>query len=145
MTTNQERAATLARALQAGLAGDRATVEATCTEDVRVWAPALTAGSRAELLEALDRRDAAFSEIELDVTPLDVGGDFACVEWTVRMTHTGPLALGGGNTLDASGERVTVHGATVAEFAGDRIYALRQYWDEFVVLEQLGVLSAGDV
>ena len=145
MTTNYERAATLTRALQAGLAADRAAVEAACTEDVRVWAPALTAASRAELLDALDQRDAAFSDVELDVTPLDVGGDFACVEWTVRMTHSRPLALGGGNTLDATGERVTLHGATVAEFAGDRICALRQYWDEFVVLEQLGVLAAEDV
>ena len=145
MTTNDERAATLARALRAGIAGDRKAVEDACTADVRVWAPALTAGSLAELLDALDRRDAAFSDIELATTPLDVGGDFACVEWTVRMTHSAPLELGGGTTLDATGERVTLNGATIAEFTGDRICALRQYWDEFAVLEQLGVLTADDV
>jgi hypothetical protein len=141
MTTSAARATTLARALRAGLEGDRDAVARACTPDVRVWAPALSAGSLAELLDALEARDSAFSGFELDVTPLDVGGDFACVEWTVRMTHTGALELGGGTKLDATNERVTVHGATIAEFDGDRICALRQYWDEFAVLEQLGVLT----
>jgi ketosteroid isomerase-like protein len=144
MTTNEARASTLARALRAGLAGDTQTVADVCTDDVRVWAPAITAGSRAELLDALDRRDAAFSDIDLEVTPLDVGGDFACVEWTVRMTHTGALELGDGARLEPSGEPVVIHGATIAEFDGDRICSLRQYWDEFTVLEQLGALSAED-
>jgi len=144
VTTNEARASTLARALRAGIEGDRATVTAACTPDVRVWAPALSANSLAELLDALDARDAAFSEIELDITPLDVGGDFACVEWSARMTHSGVLDLGGGSSLDATNERVTVHGATVAEFDGDRICALRQYWDEFAVLEQLGVMGADE-
>jgi ketosteroid isomerase-like protein len=145
MTTNEARASTLARALRAGLAGDRQTVADVCTDDVRVWAPAITAGSRDELLAALDRRDNAFSEVELAITPLDVGGDFACVEWTVRMTHTGAVELSSGQRLEPTGEHVVVNGATIAEFEGDRICALRQYWDEFAVLEQLGVLSVGDV
>jgi ketosteroid isomerase-like protein len=142
VTTNEARATTLARALRAGIAGDREAVAAACTPDVRMWAPALSASSLTELLDALDTRDTAFSDIELEITPLDVGGDFACVEWTVRMTHTGALELGGGTTLDATNERVTVNGATIAEFDGDRICALRQYWDEFAVLEQLGVRAA---
>jgi ketosteroid isomerase-like protein len=141
VTTNEARATTLARALRAGIAGDREAVAAACTPDVRMWAPALSARSLTELLDALDARDAAFSAIELEITPLDVGGDFACVEWTVRMSHTGTLELGGG-TIDATNERVTVNGATIAEFDGDRICALRQYWDEFGVLEQLGVRAA---
>ena len=37
-----------------------------------------------------------------------------------------------------------VHGVTVAEFLGDRICSVRQYWDEFAVLEQLGVMSGDD-
>ena len=142
MTTNEARATTLARALRAGIAADREGVAAACTDDVRMWAPALSATSLTELLDALDTRDAAFSDIELEITPLDVGGDFACVEWTVRMTHTGTLQLGGGTNIDATNERVSVNGATIAEFDDDRICALRQYWDEFAVLEQLGVRAA---
>jgi ketosteroid isomerase-like protein len=144
MTTNEARASALVRALRAGLDGDRKIVEDLCTDDVRVWAPALNANSRAELLEALDRRDRAFSDVELTTTPLDVGGDFACVEWTVRMTHSGPVELGDGTNVAATGERVVVNGATIAEFEGERICSLRQYWDEFAVLEQLGVRPAED-
>jgi len=142
MTTNEARAATLADALRAGLAGDREAVAAACTPDVRMWSPAMTANSRTELLDALDARDPAFSDFDIEILPLDVGGDFACVEWTVRMTHTGPVELGGGTNIDATKERVTVNGSTIAEFDGDRICAVRQYWDEFSVLEQLGVLTA---
>ena len=142
MTTNEARASALVRALRAGLAGDRRSVEDLCTDDVRVWAPALNASSRAELLEALERRDRAFSDIDLTTTPLDVGGDFACVEWTVRMTHSGTIELGDGTNVAATGERVVVNGATIAEFDGERICSLRQYWDEFAVLEQLGVRPA---
>jgi len=142
VTTNEARASTLTRALRAGLEGDRTTVEALCTDDVRVWAPALDAGSRAELLDALDRRDNAFSDVELTTVPLDVGGDFACVEWTATMTHTGAIELGGDTSVAATGERIVVNGATIAEFDGARICSLRQYWDEFAVLEQLGVRPA---
>ena len=37
--------------------------------------------------------------------------------------------------------RIALHGVTVAEFRGDRICALRQYWDELSVFDQLGLLG----
>ena len=82
----------------------------------------------------------AFTDVELDVAPLDVGGDYACVEWTVQMTHSGTTVLADDMTIEPSGIRVTLHGVTIAEFLGDRICSVRQYWDEHTVLEQLGVL-----
>ena len=113
------------------------------TDDVRAWTPALSTTSLDELIDALDRRDDAFSEMALELTALDVGGDFACVEWAVDMTHSGTVTLGDQRNIEPSGVRVTLHGVTVAEFHGDRICSLRHYWDESAVLEQLGVL-AGD-
>lgn len=143
MTTNEARASTLVRALRAGIARDLDVLREVCTDDVRAWTPALSTSSLAELIEALERRDEAFSELDLDVAPLDVAGDYACVEWTVEMTHSGPLRLAEETSVEPSGIRVTMHGVTVAEFAGARICSLRQYWDEFAVLEQLGVLTSG--
>jgi ketosteroid isomerase-like protein len=140
MTSNDDRATTLVRALRAGIEGDEQELRAVFTDDVRAWTPVMSTASASELIEELDRRDDAFSEIVLDVTPLDVGGDHACVEWTVDMTHTGTITLADDQTIEPSGIRVTLHGVTVAEFHGDRICSLRQYWDEFAVLEQLGVL-----
>ena len=141
MTSNEERAATLGRALRAGIDGDHDALRALLTEDVRAWTPAFATASLEELIEQLDQRDEAFTDIALDIAPLDVGGDYACVEWTVEMTHTGTLTLGDGTTIEPTNTRVTMHGVTVAEFEGERICSLRQYRDEFAVLDQLGVES----
>jgi ketosteroid isomerase-like protein len=140
MTSNAARATTLMRALQAGIEGDGNTIRDLCTEDVKAWTPALSASSIAELATEFERRDHAFSDIELEVAPLDVGGDYACAEWSVTMSHTGPLALAGGDVVEPTGTRITLNGATVAEFRGDRICSLRQYWDELAVFEQIGLM-----
>ncbi len=141
MTTNEARAAILMRALRASIAGDRGAVNELYTDDVKAWAPALSASSAAELAAEFERRDDAFSDIQLEVAPLDVAGDYACVEWSVTMTHAGPLTLMDGLVVEPTGLAVTINGATVAEFKGDRICSFRQYWDEYSVLEQLGLLS----
>jgi ketosteroid isomerase-like protein len=143
MTSNDARAATLIRALRAGIERDRHALEELYTDDVRAWTPALSTGSLTALMAELDRRDDAFSAIELEVAPLDVGGDYAAVEWSVAMTHTGTLVLGGDTRIEPTGLRVTLHGMTVAEFRGERICSLRQYWDEFEVLVQLGASAEG--
>jgi ketosteroid isomerase-like protein len=140
MTTNEARAETLVRALRASIEGDSGAVNDLYTADVKAWAPALSASSAVELAAEFERRDDTFSDIQLETLPLDVGGDYACVEWTVTMTHSGRLTLRDGVVLEPTGLSVTLNGVTVAEFAGDRICSFRQYWDEFSVLEQLGLL-----
>ena len=127
MTTNAERAAILERALRARVEGDRGHAEQLYTDDVKAWTPAFSTSSRTELLAEFDRTDDAFSDVALDVTSLDVGGDFACAEWTVTIAAPDPAV-----------SRVFVHGITIAEFQGDRICALRQYWDEGAVADLLG-------
>ena len=140
MTSNEQRATTLARALRAGIDRDRPTLEELLTADVRAWSPALSTASFDELFDELNSRDQAFNEVELDVAPLDVGGDYACVEWTVQMTHSGTIEIANDRKIEPSGTRVTLHGVTIAEFLGERICSVRQYWDEHTVLEQLGLL-----
>jgi len=141
MTSNHTRATMLVRALRAAIDRDRKTVEGLFTDDVRAWTPTLATSSLSELLDELDRRDESFSDIELAVEPLDVGGDYACVEWTVEMTHTGAITLADNTRVEPSGIRVALHGVTIAEFLDERICSLRQYWDELAILEQLGVLA----
>jgi hypothetical protein len=141
MTSNSVRAAILSRAVHAAVDGDLRAIEESCTDDVRAWTPGLSTTSRRELLDELARRGKPFSDIELEVVPLDIGGEFACVEWSITMTHSGQLDLGDGATIEPKGLRVTANGVTVAEFHGDRICALRQYWDELGVYEQLGLLG----
>jgi ketosteroid isomerase-like protein len=148
VTTNAARAALLTRALQAALTGDRQVLTDLCTEDIKAWTPALTTSSRDELLDELESADGALSGAEADIVPLDVGGDFACAEWTVTLTHSGPLDFGDGTVLEPTGLRVTLHGVTVAEFRGERICAVRQYADQPAAFERLraaaGPGTAGD-
>ena len=142
MASNAERAATLVRALEASIVGDSSVVGELYTDDVTGWAPALTVNSAAELAAELGIRDGAFSDVELDVSPFDVAGDRACVEWVVSLTHSGPLELDDDVVIDPTDIRVSLHGVTVAEFDGDKISSFRQYWDEMELFEQLDLLPA---
>lgn len=144
MSSNADRAAILTDALRAAVTGDTETLTRVYTDDVQAWTPARSVSSAAELLAEAARRDDAFSEVDVEVTPLDVGGQHACAEWRVTMTHSGPLTVRDGASLPATGATVTLYGVTVAEFRGDRICGLRQYWDELAVYEQLGLVGAAD-
>jgi len=142
MTSSAQRSAVLVRALRAAVSGDAATLAALYTDDIKAWTPARSASSAGELIGELERRDGAFTEIEVEITPLEVGGDYACAEWRVTMTHTGDLQLRDA-VVPATGLRIAINGVTVAEFDDDRICALRQYWDELAVYEPLGLV--GDI
>lgn len=138
MLSNGERAEVLSGVLRALVDGDRAALTQALTPDVRMWAPEVATATRNELLEALERRDEAFSDVALDVVALDVGGDQACAEWTLETRHSGSIALADGTTIAATGLQIELHGVTIAEFLGDEICSLRQYWNVNSLLEQLG-------
>ena len=140
MTTSHERARVLVRALEKSFDHD-ASIGDFYTDDVRTWSPGLSTSSLSELLAEAERRDDAFSDVQVEVAPLDAGSGYACAEWTVTMTHTGPFALAGGSVVEPTGTRLTLYGVTVAEFRDSRICSLRQYFDRLSVLEQLGLLS----
>jgi ketosteroid isomerase-like protein len=140
MASNAARAATLVRALEASIVGDTGVIPELYTDDVTGWAPALTVNSATELAVEFEEREGAFSDIELEVSPFDVAGDRACVEWIVSVTHSGPLELDDDIVIDPTNARVKLHGITVAQFDGDRISSFRQYWDELELLEQLELL-----
>jgi hypothetical protein len=137
VTTSAQRVAVVIDALRAGATGDSSAIAELYTDDVNGRSPAMHVSSAAELaIEVEDRQD-AFSDVELAFSPLDVGDDRACVEWTMTGTHTGALLVGDGCEVDPTGVRVTVRGVTVAEFDGDRIRSFRQYWNEAELLGQI--------
>lgn len=141
MTSNVRRAAVLEEVLRASLEGDAQAIARLCTEDVKAWTPDRSITSRDELVDQLGRRERAFSSADAEVVPLDVGGDFACAEWSVTLTHSGKLELADGSVIEPTGARVTVHGATVAEFSGQQVCAFRQYWDELGALAEIAAAS----
>jgi ketosteroid isomerase-like protein len=140
MGSGADRAAVLVQAIEATVTGDSRVVRELYADDVQGWSPVMTVSSAAELAVELEDRQEAFSDIELDVTPLDVGDDQACVEWIATATHSGPLIVDEDVVIEPTGGRFTLRGVTVADFEGDRIRAFRQYWDEVSLLEQLQLL-----
>jgi ketosteroid isomerase-like protein len=141
MATNAVRAALLVRGIEASVAGDSSVIAALYTDDVRAWSPAMTVSSAAELAVEIEDREEAFSEIELELVPLDVSGDRACVEWVATATHSGPIVIDDDLVIEPTGLRCRLRGVTIAEFDGDRIRSFRQYWDEVALIEQLGLLT----
>jgi ketosteroid isomerase-like protein len=140
MATGAERAAILVRAIEASLAGTSEVIAELYTDDVRGWSAGTKVSCAAELAVEFEDREAAFTDVELEVRPLDVGGNSACAEWVATATFSGPLAVDD-DVIEPTGERFTLRGVTVAEFEDDRICAFRQYWDEVALLEHLGRLA----
>jgi ketosteroid isomerase-like protein len=134
------RAAALVRGIEASVAGDSSVIERLYTSDVKAWTPAMSVSSAAELAVEFEDRDEAFSEIELELAPLDVSGDRACVEWIATATHSGPIVVDDDLEIAPTGRRCRLRGVTIAEFEGDRIRSFRQYWDEISLIEQLGLM-----
>jgi ketosteroid isomerase-like protein len=142
MGSSADRAAVLVQAIEATVTGDSRVVRDLYTDDVQGWSPVMTVSSAAELAVELEDRQEAFTDIELDLTPLDVGADQACVEWVATATHSGPLVVDEDVMIGPTGGRFTLRGITVADFDGDRIRAFRQYWDEVSLLEQLELIPS---
>ena len=128
-TTASTQASAMRRLLQAAVTGDRDAMGDLVTN--------LFVTSRDDLLTAMERRDDAFSGIEVQVQALEQVGDKAIAEWHVAVDHTGLLVVDDDLTIEPTGRRLHVSGATVAEFEGDRICAFRSYFDDIALLEQV--------
>jgi ketosteroid isomerase-like protein len=82
----------------------------------------------------------AFPDGEMEIAASYDSGDTAIVEWLFHGTNTGPLPLPGGETLPATGKRVSVRGADVVTFAGGAAVKLHSYYDQVELLTQLGLM-----
>ncbi len=138
--TDADRAAHLVRAIEATVSGDASSASELFTEQVVGWSPPVRVSSREELAVELEDREDAFTDVELRVRPVATHRDHACAEWVATALHSGPYPVDDDCVIPATGRRVTLHGATVADFEGDRIRAFRHYWDEVELLDGLGLL-----
>jgi ketosteroid isomerase-like protein len=139
MTDTAARVEVLRDALRAAATGDQALIERVYTEDVTGWSPVLDVTTRDDLAADLRGREAAFSDIDMTLDPVDAVGDKLIAEWRVAATHSGPLVLDE-LVVEPTGRRIELRGVFIAEFDGDRIRGFRQYWDEAELLEGLGLL-----
>ncbi len=114
------------------------------TDDVIGWSPNLSVASRAELALELAERDTevdelqdALSEVVVTIDSIDNVGAKTIAEWRLAARHTGPLALDEATIVAPTGRRITLAGATFAEFRAGRICVFRSYFDDAALLEQL--------
>jgi ketosteroid isomerase-like protein len=141
--TPGERCEQVARAIEATVSGDSSSVCELFTPDVIAWSPTVSVTSRVELAVELEDEDEAFSDIEVATGPFVATSDRVCAEWVASATHADRSAGDDPRLVRAHERRVTVRGVTVAEFAGDRICAMRHYWNERELLTGLGLQPDG--
>ena len=63
------------------------------TDDVSVWSPNIMATGLGDLAQNLGFREAAFSDVTVEIDSLDVFADRALAEFHVAATFTGPFVV----------------------------------------------------
>ena len=133
----ESRKDVLLKALEAEVGGATVDLSALFTEDVVGWSPYASVSGLAELSVLASLREVAFSNVVIFVRGLDEVGNKAYAEWLIEADHTGPLILGEGAEVEATGRRVKLPGATVADFREGKIRSYRTYFDDVSLIEQM--------
>ena len=134
---SRSRKDVLLEALNAEVGAEPADQGALFTDDVVGWSPYVTVSGLPALVELSALHEVAFSNVAIMIRGLDEVGNKAFAEWVIEADHTGPYALGDGAVLEATGRRVQLAGATVADFREGKIRSFRTYFDDISLLEQL--------
>jgi ketosteroid isomerase-like protein len=133
----ESRKDVLLKALEAEVGGATVDLSALFTEDVVGWSPYASVSGLAELSVLASLREVAFSNVVIFIRGLDEVGNKAYAEWLIEADHTGPLILGEGAEVEATGRRVKLPGATVADFREGKIRSYRTYFDDVSLIEQM--------
>jgi hypothetical protein len=127
----------LLKALEAEIGTETVDLGTLFTEDVVGWSPYATVSGLAALSGLSTIHETAFSNIQLELRGLDEVGNKAFAEWLIEADHTGPFLLADDVVLEATGRRVQLAGATIADFRAGRIRSYRTYFDDVSLIEQL--------
>jgi ketosteroid isomerase-like protein len=131
------RAGVLERALDACFTGDVDALPELFADDVSAWSPNFLATSRSELAEVVAEREESLSNVSLGIDALDVVGNKGYAEFRVSATFSGPFVIDEETVIEPNGRELLLGGAVVAEFDGQTISAVRVYFDNVALLEQL--------
>ena len=107
------------------------------TDDVVGWSPYASVSGLPAVAALAALRETAFSNVVIMLRGLDEVGNKAYAEWLIEADHTGPLVLGEDAVLEATGRRVKLAGATVADFREGKIRSFRTYFDDLSLIEQI--------
>jgi ketosteroid isomerase-like protein len=132
-----DRRRLLRRGLEACVLGDVEALPELFTTDVSGWSPNMLVTSLDGLSEVVASRDAALSDVSVQVDALDVVGNKGYVEYRLGAVFSGPFVVDGETVVEPNGQRIEIGAAIVAEFTADKISAFRNYFDDAALLEQL--------
>jgi steroid delta-isomerase-like uncharacterized protein len=76
----------------------------------------------------------AFTDMHMEIRNEIVSGNFVVSEFTVHATHTGEL-----NGIMPTNRTITLPTCNIIEIRDGKIYADRDYWDNALMMHQLGV------
>ena len=132
-----DRAGVLRRAVEACVRGEVDALPELFTADVSAWSPIMLAGSLEELTEVVADREAALSDVKLQIHAADIIGNKGYMEYGLSAVFSGPLVVDGDTVVEPHGQEIRIGAALVAEFTGDKISAFRNYFDDLPLLEQM--------
>ena len=133
----ESRKDVLLKALEAEVGGATVDLSALFTEDVVGWSPYASVSGLAELSVLASLREVAFSNVVIFVRGLDEVGNKAYAEWLIEADHTGPLILGEGAEVEATGRRVPVAWCHGGRFPRREDPVFRTYFDDVSLIEQM--------
>ena len=138
--TGTSRGAILRRAIETCIHPDDdaiAKLGELFSDDVTVWSPNLFAVGLTDLAENLAFRENAFSDVDIQVDALDVFANKGFAEFRVTATFSGPFVIGKETVIEPNGQKILLGAAVIADFEGGKIKALRAYFDDATLLEQM--------
>ena len=138
--TGTSRGATLRRAIETCIQPDDGAVAKLGElfhDDVTVWSPNLLAIGLADLAENLAFRELAFSDVDVQIDALHVFAGKGFAEFRVTATFSGPFVIGKEVAIEPHGQKILLGAAAIADFEAGKIKALRAYFDDATLLEQM--------
>jgi len=138
--TGTSRGAILRRAIETCIQPDDdaiARLGELFDDDVTVWSPNLFAVGLADLAEHLAFRENTFSDVDIQIDALDVFASKGFAEFRVTATFSGPFVIGEELVIEPNGHKLLLGAAAIADFEKGKIKALRAYFDDATLLEQM--------
>ncbi len=131
------------RATEAYFSKDFETLRTLYAPDVVATTPdAGTLNGIDALLEWNNSLDAAFPDMRYELTAAHEAGDCAIDQGDVIGTHTGPLRLPDGGSIEPTGRQIRMRSADMATVRDGKIVRHDFYYDQLEMLTQLGLLEA---
>lgn len=105
--------------------------------DATARTPRGDADGRDAVVALLRARHEPFDDVENRLVASAVDGGTVVVEWTWSGRQARAVTLPDGRRVEPTGNRVVTHGISVNEVVDGRIRALRQYWSDNGLADQL--------